>query len=81
MGGCSITENWVAKMVERNRMMEALEDAIDNQTKELDAPIAERENGCLKDDAIHIGNLKVLTYLHWFCETVGFAPKTKEHRE
>ncbi|KAG2263165.1 hypothetical protein Bca52824_070244 [Brassica carinata] len=80
-GIVSRSEWAVAKMVQTNRRMEALEDAIDNQTKELVAAIAERENGCLKESSIDFGNLNVLTYLHWFCETVGFAPKTKEHRE
>ncbi|CAN6938972.1 unnamed protein product [Brassica oleracea] len=48
---------------------------------ELDAAIAEKEKECLKHAAIDTGNLEVLTFHHWFCETVGFVRKTKEHRD
>ncbi|KAH0876247.1 hypothetical protein HID58_073609 [Brassica napus] len=64
-----------------NRRMEALQNVINNQKKELDAAIAEKEKECLKHAAIDTGNLEVLTFHHWFCETVGFVRKTKEHRD
>ncbi|KAF3519926.1 hypothetical protein DY000_02064309 [Brassica cretica] len=64
-----------------NRRMKALQNVIDNQKKELDAAIAEKEKECLKHAAIDTGNLEVLTFHHWFCETVGFVRKTKEHRD
>uniref|UniRef100_A0A0D3D1T2 Uncharacterized protein n=1 Tax=Brassica oleracea var. oleracea TaxID=109376 RepID=A0A0D3D1T2_BRAOL len=64
-----------------NRRMKALQNVIDNQKKELDAAIAEKEKESLKHAAIDTGNLEVLTFHHWFCETVGFVRKTKEHRD
>ncbi|CAG7907963.1 unnamed protein product, partial [Brassica rapa] len=69
------------KRAEGNRRMEALQNVVDNQNKELDAAIAEKEKECLKHAAIDTGNLKVLTYHHRFCEAVGFVQKTKEHRD